>query len=63
MTEHRECPWRTWRTGTEHGTITETHPAHRPVGNVDHKGGGADESAYDPHGPWCRAEESRDEHT
>ncbi len=33
-------PFRTWRTGTEHFTITEAHPYHRPVGKVDHKGAG-----------------------
>lgn len=45
------------RTGTEHLTITEAHPYHQPVGNVDHKGAGNYTIGYDPHCPLCRKEE------
>jgi hypothetical protein len=53
---------RVHRTGTEHCTITEAHPSHTPVGNVDHKGAGNDMAGFDPHCPLCREEHEEQEH-
>ena len=62
MAEHDKQPWRTYRTGTVHCTISEAHPYHNPVGKGDYKGAGGYEHAYDTRCPLCRAEESSDAH-
>lgn len=59
MAEKR--PYRTQRTGTEHYTIPDAHPSHRPMGKVDHKGAGKYEIVYDQHCVPCRGEKDAEE--
>jgi hypothetical protein len=53
--------WIVHRTGTEHFTMTDAHPYHKPVGTIDHTGAGNYTMAYDPHCPVCRQEEKEQE--
>ncbi len=48
--------WQVYRTGTEHYTILEAHPWHRPQGTIDHRGAGCYTQSYVPHCPLCRQE-------
>jgi hypothetical protein len=51
-------PYMVHRTGTEHLTIIDAHPYHKPLGKVDHKGAGHYTIAYDLHCPLCRQKDA-----